>query len=119
MISIIVGMAKNHVIGNKDQIPWHISEDLIHFNQVTSGHPIIMGVRTHESISGFENHKGWDPTKPLVHKILPKRTNIIVNDKGNHEVPGAIVVTNLEDALKAGKESEGGEEVFIIGGAMM
>lgn len=119
MISIIVAMAKNRVIGNKNQIPWHISEDLTHFNKITSGHPVIMGVKTHESISGFEPGKGWDPSKPLVHKLLPRRTNIIVNDQGNYDVPGGIVVTNLDDAIKVAKESEGGDEMFIIGGAMM
>lgn len=119
MINIIVAMAKNRVIGNKGEIPWHISEDLIHFNKVTTGHPVIMGVRTHESISGFENHKGWDNTKPLSHKLLPNRTNIIVNRDGNYIVEGAIVVTNLTDAINEAKNSTGSDEIFIIGGAEM
>ncbi len=59
---IVVAIADNHAIGNKGQIPWHISEDLKHFKAVTMGHPIIMGRRTFESIG----------------RVLPGRLNVIV-----------------------------------------
>ena len=60
MISIVAAISKNHVLGYKGEVPWHISEDLIRGKKLTMGHPIIMGRKTHESIAGFKNHKGWD-----------------------------------------------------------
>jgi dihydrofolate reductase len=119
-ISIIASMAKNRVIGNKGTIPWHISEDLIRFNTVTTGHPIIMGVKTHESISGFENLKGWNSNQAeLKHKLLPNRTNIILSQDPDYKVPGAFVVATLDEAIKIAKVKEGSEEIFLIGGGYL
>ncbi len=115
-------MAKNRVIGNKGTVPWHISEDYIYFNKITTGHPIIMGRKTHESVSGFTNHQGWDSKDKVkdedkIHKLLPNRTNIIITRQSDYEVPGAIVVDSIEKAIEKAKESEGSDEIFIVGGA--
>ena len=120
MISIIAAMAKNRVIGNKGTVPWHISEDFIYFNKVTTGHPIIMGRKTHESISGFENHIGWKSeagSQKPIHKLLPNRTNIVVTRQQDYEIPGGVVVDSIEKAIEKAKQSEGSDEIFIVGGA--
>ena len=61
-IKIIVAMSNNHVIGINNRLPWHITEDLKRFKKLTSGHSIIMGRKTFESIG----------------KLLPNRVNIIL-----------------------------------------
>jgi len=117
MISIIVAMAKNRAIGVKGTVPWHITEDYINFNKITKGHPIIMGRKTHESISGFEKLKGWNSSKPLVHKLLPDRTNIIVTRQKDYLVPDTIIVNSLKDAIREANKTDGSGEIFIIGGS--
>jgi dihydrofolate reductase len=97
VISIIVAIAKNNVIGANNQLIWHISEDLKRFKTLTTGHHIIMGRRTFESIG----------------KPLPNRTNIIVSRNKEYVADGCIVVASLEEALT---ESARDSEVFIIGG---
>lgn len=79
------------VIGNKGQIPWHVSEDFQHFKRLTLGHPIIMGSRTWESL----------PIKPL-----PNRTNIVLG----------LTTFSLAAALELAEKSNGAEEIWIIGG---
>ena len=97
MISIIVAIAENNVIGNNNQLIWHISEDLKRFKALTTGHCIIMGRKTFESIG----------------KALPKRTNIVVTRNESFRADGCSVVNSLEAAIEmCGNE----EEVFIIGG---
>ncbi len=97
-ISIIVAISENNVIGKNNDLIWHISEDLKRFKKLTSGHSIIMGRKTYESL----------PFKPL-----PKRKNIILSFK-DIKFEGAYVVNNLEDAIKL---CEGEDEIFICGGA--
>ncbi|WP_313214788.1 dihydrofolate reductase, partial [Soonwooa sp.] len=65
MVSIVVAMGKNNAIGKDNQLLWHLPEDLKHFKNLTSGHPIIMGRKTYESIG----------------RPLPNRTNIVVSRK--------------------------------------
>lgn len=98
-ISIIVAFAENNVIGKDNSLIWHISDDLKRFKKLTSGHPIIMGRKTYESL----------PFKPL-----PKRKNIVISSQKELKFEGAIVVNNYEDALK---ECSLDDEVFICGGA--
>ena len=98
-ISIIAAIAENNVIGKDNDLIWHISEDLKRFKKLTSGHTIIMGRKTYESL----------PFKPL-----PNRKNIILSGKTDLKFKGAIVVTGIEDALK---KCDGEEEIFICGGA--
>ena len=116
MISLIAAAAKNGAIGENNEIPWHLSSDLIRTKKITMGHPIIMGRKTHESISGFRNHIGWKHNEKFEHRLLPGRTNIIVTRNKDYTVPGAIVANSLEEAIEKAKESEGFDEIFIIGG---
>lgn len=100
MISLIVAMDKNGVIGKGGGIPWHLSSDFAYFKKVTKGHPIIMGRKTFESIS----------------KALPERTNIVVTSNINWTAQDCERALNIEDALMIAEIKPGGEDVFIIGG---
>lgn len=100
MISIIVAVAKNNVIGCANKLIWHISEDLKRFKALTSGHPVVMGRRTYESIG----------------RPLPGRTNVVVSRQSDLVIEGVVVADSLERALQIAKDSPGGEEVFVIGG---
>ena len=71
-LELIVAIAKNFVIGNEGQIPWHLSEDLKHFKAITTGHPVVMGRRTFESIG----------------RVLPNRLNIMVSNTFDKKVDG-------------------------------
>jgi len=101
MISIIVAIGKNRAIGRKNQLLWDIPEDMDHFRKTTSGHTVIMGDRTLESIG----------------RPLPKRKNIVVTLKENYTAPGCEVRNSLEEVLNEYKNSE--EEVFVIGGGII
>lgn len=100
MISAIVAVAKNGVIGKEGGLPWYLPAELARFKQVTTGHPIIMGRKTHESIG----------------RALPGRTNIVITHNKGFEAEGCIVVVSLEKAIEEAKKAEGAEEIFIIGG---
>lgn len=101
-LSIICAAADNGAIGFEGRIPWHISADFKYFKSVTSGHTVIMGRGTWDSLGG---------------KALPNRRNIVVSHSlAGTEVPGAEVACSIEEALRS---SEGEEEVFIIGGATL
>lgn len=108
-ISMIAAMAKNRVIGNGDQIPWHIPEDFKYFKEKTLGKPAIMGRATFESIHAM---KGTDPyTGPA----LPKRTNIIVTRQSHYTVNDCMTCHSLEEAIEAANK-ETTDEIMIIGG---
>ena len=98
MITIIVAMGKNREIGADNQLLWHLPKDLKHFKELTSGHPIIMGRKTYESIG----------------KPLPNRTNIVVSTKKDWFEEGILIVGSLKEAIKFAKKMD--EEIFIIGG---
>ena len=100
MISIIVAVAKNGVIGDKNSLLWHIREDMIHFRTLTSGHPVIMGRKTYDSIG----------------RPLPKRTNVVITRDTNLQIEGCIMAHSLEQALSLFDPQE---EIFIIGGAQI
>src|SRR4026209_1464506 len=100
IIAAIVAMADNHVIGKNNQLPWHLSADLKRFKAITTGHPVIMGRKTYESIG----------------KPLPNRTNIIVTRDTTFQAPGCEVVNSLDAALQRAAAIEKAE-CFIIGGA--
>ena len=93
-------MTENRVIGIENRLPWNIPEDLKRFKQITSGHPVVMGRKTFESIG----------------RVLPNRTNLIITRSRDFRVQGAVTCSSLEEALKWAGESPGGEEVFVIGG---
>ena len=86
-LSIIVAMDEKSGIGKNGKIPWHIPEDLKHFKQITSSHPVIMGRKTFESIG----------------KPLPNRTNIVVTRELGYKAEGATVVHSLEEGIKAAR----------------
>lgn len=98
-IQIIVAIAKNFVIGNEGQIPWHLSEDLKHFKEITTGHPVVMGRRTFESIG----------------RVLPNRMNIMVSSTFDKKVEGLTVVKSLDEAIAL----VGDKTLMVIGGARM
>ena len=98
-IKLICAISKNNVIGNKNELPWNISEDLKRFKELTSENIIVMGRKTFESIG----------------RPLPNRTNIIVSNTLN-EVAGCYVCNSLKDAVSLGKEHTN-DEVILIGGA--
>ncbi len=100
-LSILVAMAKNRVIGRNNQLPWHLPADLKHFKFLTMGQIIVMGRKTYESIG----------------RSLPGRENIIITRQLGYEIPGATVVSSLQDALLICEESSTiSRESFIIGG---
>lgn len=97
MISIIVAVAENGVIGGRNALLWHISEDLRHFKALTSGHPVVMGRKTYESLG----------------RPLPDRRNVVVT-RQPLVIPGCEVVHALDEAYALFCADE---EVFVIGGA--
>jgi dihydrofolate reductase len=96
-VSIIVATSENHAIGKNNQLLWHLPGDLKHFKEITSGHTIIMGRKTFDSVG----------------KPLPNRRNIVVT-RQPITIPGCEVVNSIDAALELCK---GEEEVFIGGGA--
>lgn len=100
MISLIVAMGENRVIGNKNELPWHLPEDLKYFKRVTMGHPVIMGRKTFESIG----------------RPLPGRKNIVISAQEDYVAEGCTVLHSIEEVLML-NEKNPGEEYFVIGGA--
>ena len=91
-------MTADRVIGRAGTLPWHLPEDLAFFKQVTSGHPIVMGRKTFESIG----------------RPLPKRRNIVLTRDSAWSAPGVEVIHRPQDlASLPGLE----DRVFIIGGS--
>jgi dihydrofolate reductase len=99
-LSLIVAVAENGVIGHNNQLIWHLPNDLKQFKRLTTGHCIIMGRKTFESIG----------------KPLPNRTSIIISRNLELKIDGCITVDSLENAILFAKQIED-EEAFIIGGA--
>ncbi|KEQ28861.1 dihydrofolate reductase [Pedobacter antarcticus] len=100
MLTIVVAMATNRAIGKDNKLLWHLPADLKHFKSLTSGHTVIMGRKTYDSIG----------------KPLPNRRNIVISRQQDLEIPGIEVVSCLEDATALCNSEE---EVFIIGGAQI
>jgi len=96
-INMISWMASNRVIGKDNQLPRHYSEDLKHFKEITSNHVVVMGYNTYLSIG----------------KPLPNRRNVILSFE---KVEGLECYLSIDEMLKQ-LESEGIQEIFIIGGA--
>ena len=100
---IIAAHDKNRVIGFKNQLPWHLSEDLKRFKEITMGHALIMGRKTFESLG-----RGAAP------KPLPGRKNIVVTRNPALTFEGASMACSLEDALR---QVPSGQKAFVIGGS--
>lgn len=99
IISAIVAVSANNVIGHNNQIPWYLPADLKYFKKTTQGHHIIMGRKSFESIG----------------RPLPNRTNIVITRAPYYVASGCLVVHSIEEALEVAANN-GEEEVFIIGG---
>lgn len=99
-ISIIAAVADNYAIGKSNNLPWHLPADLKHFKKLTTGHVVVMGKRTFESL----------PSGPL-----PNRKNIVLTSVLSEGVNvGYFEADSLEDAIDL---CEHEDEIFIIGGA--
>lgn len=96
-INIIVATAQNNAIGKNNQLLWHLPADLKHFKQVTSGHTILMGRKTYDSIG----------------RPLPNRRNIVITRQAI-SIEGCEVASSVDEGLEL---CHGEEEVFVIGGA--
>src|ERR1035437_7885391 len=103
MISIIVAVAENNVIGKDNSLIWHLPADMKYFKEKTSGHCVITGRKNYESI-------------PAKFRPLPNRTNIVITRQANFKALGATVVSSIEEAIEKAKQ-RGDTEIFIIGGA--
>ena len=106
MLSLIVAMSENHVIGVNNKLPWRLPNDLQYFKRVTMGKPVVMGRKTFESIG----------------KPLPGRRNIVISRQSDYSVAGVDVVDSLTSAVALGKDIafiDGHDEVMVIGGAQI
>ena len=114
ILSLIVAMADNRVIGHQNQLPWHLPDDLLFFKQMTMGKPVIMGRKTYESIG----------------KPLPKRRNLVVTHQSELLQQQADVfsanttqpLTKLEvyaSLSRALASCQTEEEVMVIGGSSL
>lgn len=100
MLSIIVAIAKNNVIGKDNKLIWHLPEDLKRFKKITTGHTIIMGRKTFESLG----------------RVLPNRKHIVLcNDAQLNIDDKNVEIINSVDKLEKYENSE--NENFVIGGA--
>ena len=98
-ITLVAAIASNNVIGKENSLPWNIPEDLKRFKQMTSGHTILMGRKTFDSIG----------------RPLPNRQNIVMTKDENFEREGIKVINDFDEALELIKKSN--EDVFVIGGS--
>ncbi len=97
MIYHVVAVSQNGVIGKDGKLPWHFSSDLQFFKKLTTGHTVIMGRKTFDSIG----------------KVLPNRKNIVISRQAHSPVEGVEFVTSIKAAFERAKNGE----TFIIGGA--
>jgi dihydrofolate reductase len=97
IVSLIVAVSDNGVIGRSGQLPWHLSRDLRRFKRRTLGHHILMGRRTYESIG----------------RPLPGRQGIVITRDPQFQAEGYLVVQSLPEALQCTGDDD---EVFVVGG---
>jgi dihydrofolate reductase len=100
MIAIVVAHTSNRVIGRDGELPWRLPSDLRRFRELTSGHTVLMGRRTFESL-------------PDAFRPLPGRRNLVLSGEEGYRPEGAEVFASLGDALAA---CEG--DCFVIGGEL-
>lgn len=102
MIKIIAAVDKNMLLGDRKGLVWNIPEDMNFFKYMTSGHIVLMGRKTYETIG----------------KALPNRINLILTRDKNYSVPGCLVFTSIYDVLKWYNDfDDKKKDLFIIGGA--
>lgn len=97
----VAAMSNNRVIGNNGELPWNLPEDLKFFKNLTTGHPIVMGRKTYESIG----------------RPLPNRQNIILSKTMDRPLPGTVLYNSIKDFIYSIKDHPG--PIFIIGGAQI
>ncbi len=102
MLSIVVAKAKNNIIGKNNEIVWHLPEDLKHFRELTTGHTVIMGRKTYESLG--------KPLPNRKHIIFSQNPDLKINEENVQVVHSLLEIQDL---------IEGEEEAFVIGGAMI
>ncbi len=100
ILSLIIAVDENNLIGAKNDLPWNLPEDLKRFKEITMGHPIIMGRKTFESIG----------------RVLPGRENIIITRNKDYTAEGTTVLHSIEEMINHVKNED---EAFIIGGAQL
>lgn len=93
-------MDRNRLIGNRNQLPWHLPADLAHFKKITLNKPILMGRKTYESIG----------------RPLPGRQNIVLTHNRSLNIEGVTVVNSLEEAIESLKDAS---ELMVIGGSTL
>lgn len=102
IVTAIVAMSENRVIGQDNRLPWHLPADLKRFKALTMGHPIIMGRKTHQSIG----------------RALPGRLNIVLSRDSDFTSAGVTVLTAFDQALTLAANNDS-SEIFIMGGAQI
>ena len=94
----VAAMSNNRVIGNKGELPWHLPEDLKFFKNLTSGHSVVMGRKTYESIG----------------RPLPKRQNIILSKTMDQPLPGTILYNGINEFINSTKEHPDPIDLFVF-----
>lgn len=100
-IILLVAVARNRAIGIDNRLPWHLPEDLQRFKALTTGHAVLMGRKTWESL-------------PPKFRPLPGRRNLVVTRQAGYAAPGAEVASSIEAALQLAGDAE---KIYVIGGA--
>lgn len=100
-LAAVVAMSENRVIGNNNQLPWHLPADLKHFKAITMGKPILMGRKTFQAIG----------------RVLPGRCNIVITHDTQLQAPGCVVANSIDTALEAAASYS--NDSFVIGGALL
>lgn len=112
MITLIAALSKNNVIGKDGDIPWKISADMKRFAELTTGHTVVMGRKTYESL-------------PKKFRPLPDRNNIVLTSQPNYQEGGGIEICQSTDILvdylsiRAVFKDAMYPQIFIIGGASL
>lgn len=99
-LSVLAAMGENRVIGRDGELPWRLPAELARLKQLTTGHCLLMGRKTWESIG----------------RPLPKRTSIVITRDPDYDAPGALVVPDFDAAIEAAR-ARGESEAFVFGGA--
>ena len=105
VVSLIVAVSENKVIGKDNDLVWHLPTDMKFFKDTTKGHFVIMGRRNYESI-------------PHKYRPLPNRTNVIVTRQDDYKAEGCLLVNSVEEAIELAQKA-GDIEPFIIGGGQI
>lgn len=104
-IILIAAVSQNNVIGKKNSLPWYLPEDLKHFKEITTGHAVLMGRKTFESIMTRLKHP------------LPNRKNVVVTKKADYTVPDGVKLYHSIDKAIEELTEYTDENVYVIGGA--